>query len=252
MDAMASARASRIGWDAYAEEYQSEHGADLAGFLWGPEGWHEQDLRLLGPAGSLAGLRVLEVGGGAAQCGTWLAQQEGAQVVTFDISPRQLSFAPPHHNLHPVVADAAFLPFADASFDLVFSAHGGFAFIPDLGQAFADVCRVLRRGGSFVASLPHPIRWMLPDTADARHLKIIRPYWDDQPYVETDESGAAVYVEHHHTLEHTLSAVADAGLVLRRVLEPTWKPGRTVQWGGWSPQTSRLYPRTLIVVADKP
>lgn len=251
MDAMASALASKAGWDAYAAEYQRDHGADLTGFLWGPEGWHESDLRLLGPAGSLRGARVLEIGGGAAQCGTWLATTEGAHVVSFDISSAQLSYASAAPTLHLVQADAAFLPFADDSFDLIFSAHGGFAFIPDLISAFADCERVLRSGGRFVASMPHPIRWMLPDTADPQQLRVIRSYWDSEPYVEYDDRDEPVYVEHHHTLAHTLNALTNAGLTLVGIVEPSWKPGREVQWDAWNAQTAALYPRTLIIEATK-
>lgn len=251
MDAAASARASRRGWDAYAATYQRDHGADLEGFLWGPEGWREEDLRLLGPAGSLKGARVLEVGGGAAQCGTWLAAHESAFVVSFDISLEQLRFAQSTDTLELVQADAALLPFHDEAFDVVFSAHGGFAFVPDLLSAFSDCARVLRSGGRFVASLPHPIRWMLPDTADPEQLHIIRTYWDSDPYVEFDDEGQPAYVEHHHTLAHTLNALTHSGMRLVSIAEPTWKPGRTTQWDAWSAATAALYPRTLIVEAIK-
>ena len=251
MDAHESGRASRVGWDAYAAQYQREHGDDLTGFLWGPEGWHESDLRLLGPSGSLRNARVLEIGGGAAQCGAWLAEHEQAVVTSFDISGAQLAFAHHHPRLHLVQADAAFLPFRDDAFDVVFSAHGGFAFIPDLVSALRDCARVLRSGGRFVVSMPHPIRWMLPDTADPNELRVIRSYWDSDPYVEYNDEDEPAYVEHHHTLAHTLNALIAAGLQLVGVVEPTWKPGRETQWDAWNAHTAALYPRTLIIDALK-
>ncbi len=86
--------ASRGWWDRNADEYQDEHGSFLGDdrFVWGPEGLDEEDARLLGPAGSLEGRDVLEIGAGAAQCSRWLAAQ-GARPVALDLSHRQLQHA---------------------------------------------------------------------------------------------------------------------------------------------------------------
>lgn len=264
LDRAATSAASRTGWDAFAAEYQQEHGPVLGGadgvrFIWGPEQVDEADVRFLGPAGSLRGAAVLEVGSGAAQCGRWLARHEGAQVVSSDISGAQLRHAQALQAAHPVApevrlvqADADALPFADASFDLAFSSHGGLAFIEDLGPVFADLARILRPGGRVVASLPHPMRWVLPDGAAPEDLRVIRPYFDAEPYVERDEHGAAVYVEHHHTLEHLLSAVMAAGFVLDLVRELRWPEGNRHSWGGWTPDSGRLVPRTLVIGARVP
>src|SRR6476660_4020659 len=76
--------ANRSWWDAEAGDYYVEHGAFLgdAEFVWGPEGWRESDLGLLG---DLTGRRVLEIGAGAGQCARWVASQ-GASVVATDLS----------------------------------------------------------------------------------------------------------------------------------------------------------------------
>ena len=89
-----SSRASRGWWDRNADEYQSEHGAFLGDdrFVWGPEGLDEAEAALLGPAASLKGKDVLEIGAGAAQCSRWLAAQ-GARPVALDLSHRQLQHA---------------------------------------------------------------------------------------------------------------------------------------------------------------
>ena len=84
-------RANRGWWDDNADWYQTEHGDYLgdARFLWSPEGVYEDEAGLLGP---VSGRRVLEVGCGAAQCARWLVKQ-GADVVGFDLSARQLAHA---------------------------------------------------------------------------------------------------------------------------------------------------------------
>ena len=62
-----STRAQRDWWDREAADYYTEHGAFLgdAGFIWGPEGWSEADLGLLGPGGVAPKGPVLEIGAGA-------------------------------------------------------------------------------------------------------------------------------------------------------------------------------------------
>ena len=59
-----SQRASRAWWDADADDYLAEHGADIGDvdFVWCPEGLREADAQLLG---DVAGRRVLEVGCGS-------------------------------------------------------------------------------------------------------------------------------------------------------------------------------------------
>src|SRR6476620_7189684 len=83
-----TAAANRSWWDAEAGEYYAEHGSFLgdADFVWGPEGWRESELGLLGP---LSGRRVLEIGAGAGQCSRWVAGQ-GASVVATDLSAGML------------------------------------------------------------------------------------------------------------------------------------------------------------------
>ena len=66
-----AAAAARSWWDQHAFEYLDVHGPALKSRLqWGPEGWNEADLGLLG---AVKGKRVLEVGSGACQCSQWLA-----------------------------------------------------------------------------------------------------------------------------------------------------------------------------------
>jgi SAM-dependent methyltransferase len=250
-----SARAHRRWWDAAAPAYLAEHGADLGDtdFLWGPEGLREADAHLLG---DVSGRRLLEIGCGSAPCARWL-RRAGADVVAFDISAGMLSRAAELNRATGIAvpllqADAGALPFADGSVDVACSAFGGLPFVADVEGALVEVARVLRPGGRFVASVNHPMRWPFPDSPDPEDLRVVSSYFDRRPYVETDGEGRTVYVEHHRTVGDWVRAVVGAGLVLEDLVEPEWTPGRTQEWGQWSPARGALVPGTLILCTSRP
>ena len=251
-----SARANRWWWDGEAPAYQAEHGAFLgdADLLWCPEGLREADAHLLG---DVAGRDVLEIGCGAAQGGRWLVTA-GAHVTALDVSlgmlqqSRRLDVRSGVRVERLVQADAQALPFRDEAFHVVMSAFGAIPFVADSARALREVARVLRPGGRVVFSVTHPVRWVFPDDPGPAGLVVQQSYFDRTPYVEVDDRGEAVYVEHHRTLGDRVREVVAAGLVLDDVLEPEWPEGHEREWGQWSPLRGRLLPGTSIWVAHKP
>ncbi|MER5641638.1 methyltransferase domain-containing protein [Kitasatospora sp. NPDC002227] len=250
-----SSRASRHWWDRNADEYQDEHGAFLGDdrFTWCPEGLDEAEAGLLGP---VAGLTVLELGAGAAQCSRWLAAQ-GARPVALDISHRQLQHSRRidlGRGSEPVAvvqADAAVLPFADGSFDLACSAYGAVPFSADTALLMREVHRVLRPGARWVFSVTHPIRWAFPDEPGVEGLTATSSYFDRTPYVEQDAAGHATYVEHHRTLGDRVRELTAAGFRLLDLVEPEWPEQLDQEWGGWSPLRGKHIPGTAIFVAER-
>ena len=250
-----SARANRRWWDAAAPAYLAEHGTDLGDvdFLWCPEGLREADAHLLG---DVTGRRVLEIGCGSAPCARWL-RGAGADVVALDLSAGMLARAAELNrstglDVPLIQADASALPIRDASVDLACSAFGGLPFVADAGSVFAEVARVLRPGGRFVASVNHPLRWPFPDSPDPEDLRVVSSYFDRTPYVETDDDGRPVYVEHHRTVGDWVRAIVGSGLALVDLVEPEWTAGRIETWGQWSPERGALVPGTLILCATRP
>jgi ubiquinone/menaquinone biosynthesis C-methylase UbiE len=256
VDETASRVANRRDWDAYADEYQATHGAFLGdvGFIWGPEGIPESELQVLGP---VAGKDVLEVGSGASQCSRWLVSQ-GAWAVGLDLSHRQLQHSRRIDQESGVVVPvvegtATHLPFADGSFDIVFSSFGALQFVADIERCVAEVWRLLRPGGRFAFSITHPTRWMFPDDPTEGGLTASQSYWDRTPYVEiADDTGAVSYVEHHRTIGDWVRLLADQGFRLLDIAEPEWPEGHERIWGGWSHIRGVLTPGTAIYVAETP
>lgn len=247
--------AGRRWWDANAAEYLGEHGAFLgdALFRWGPEGLTEADAGLLG---DVAGRRVLEVGAGAAQCSRWLRTQ-GADVVATDVSHGMLAGGAPLDAAASVVvpvvqADARALPFADASFDAVFTSFGAIPFVPDAVAVHTEAARVLRPGGRWVFSVTHPLRWAFPDDPTRHGLTAHRSYFDRRPYVEQDAAGRVLYAEYHRTLGDHVRDVVAAGLRVVDVVEPEWPAWNDQVWGGWGPERGAYLPGTAIFVTEKP
>jgi len=256
-EAAETARANRRWWDGAAAGYLAEHGDFLGDhrFVWCPEGLDEARAGLLG---DVAGLDVLEVGCGAAQCARWVAGR-GARVVAVDLSAAMLARgralgrrpgAPRPGGL--VQADARTLPFADACFDVAFSAFGAVPFVADPERIMTEVARVLRPGGRWVFAVTHPVRWAFPDDPGSGGLTVARSYFDRTPYVEEDGEGRVLYAEHHRTLGDRVRDLVAAGFVLDDVVEPEWPRGHERTWGGWSPLRGRLLPGTAILVAHRP
>jgi SAM-dependent methyltransferase len=143
------ARRNREFWDAQADEYQAEHSEFITHeeLRWGLWQIPDSELDILG---DVSRLDVLELGCGAGQC-TVAVSRAGALVVGLDNSERQLEHA--RRNLAAAGVEAELvhgsaesLPFAEASFDLVFADHGANRFADPL--LWVPECgRVLRSGG---------------------------------------------------------------------------------------------------------
>ena len=110
------------------------------------------------------GLRVLEVGCGL---GTDLLQfaSGGSSVVGVDLSGHSVSLAAQHFRVFDAAgtfirSDAEHLPFADSSFDVVYS-FGVLHHTPDTQKAVYECYRVLKPGGKFMLMLYHQSSWLV-------------------------------------------------------------------------------------------
>ena len=192
--------------DVAAEEYDAKWGISF-----GEQG-REQVVgklaKLLGPRPGPFG-RSLEIGSGTGYFSLNLlrAGVVGEAVCT-DISPGMLATLEANAarlgaEVETVACDAAELPFANASFDLVLG-HAVLHHLPALERSFAELHRVLRPGGTLffagepsrqgdrIAALPKRVAWRLPPAwrravgaAPAPHLNGHAPPPGDAHHLES-------------------------------------------------------------------
>lgn len=117
------------------------------------------------PLADLAGKKVLEVGPGAGGHSALFAKH-GAHMTSLDITPARARATEAKFRLmgerasecHAVNGDSENLPFADATFDIVYS-NGVLHHTLDTEKAIAEVLRVLKPGGRAVIMLYCKSSW---------------------------------------------------------------------------------------------
>ncbi len=127
--------------------------------------------------GNPKGRDTLEVGCGAARWSIALAQK-GARAVGLDLSSAQLAQARrllrrSGQRVRLVRGDAERLPFASASFDLVFCDWGAMTFCDPL-RTVPEAARVLRPGGRLVFATASPFRSVVEDRRGYRMGRRLR------------------------------------------------------------------------------
>jgi SAM-dependent methyltransferase len=100
----------------------------------------------------LAGRSVLDIGSGLGGVDLLLASKHGAaEVVGIDVEPQLIAAAGLQDRIRFTLVGEGPLPFPEARFDVVFS-KDAMVHIPGKDALFAEVMKVLRPGGYFVAA----------------------------------------------------------------------------------------------------
>ena len=117
------------------------------------------------------------------------------------------------------------------------------------------MARVLRPGGRFAFFLNHPLL-QTPGSGwiDDQVLDPPEQYWRIGPYLVEDESIEEVEKDVfipfiHRPMSRYVNAMADAGLTLRRMLEPAPPPGFLARAREYEAAAS--IPRLLVLVAER-
>ncbi len=157
--------------------------------------------RLAGQLGITAGMQVLDAGAGLGGPSRYLAETTGCHVVGVDLAPTYVRIAELLAKRAGLADRVSYragsitaLPFADASFDLVWTQHVVMN-IPDRDALYRELRRVLRAGGRLAFHDP-----IAADGGEAPHYPT--------PWAETADDSTLL------TKDATLAALRQAGFIL--------------------------------------
>ena len=206
----------RAAWDANAESWIAWARTPGHDSYW--QFHRDQFLELVPPPGR----RTLDLGCGEGRLSRHL-KEFGHEMTGVDLSPAMLAAAreaDPELETH--LADAAELPFADATFDCVV-AFMSFQDADDLEGAAREAARVLEPGGRLCIAVVHPLNSagsFEGDDADSR-FTIGGSYLEPSFYAdEIARDGLEMtFVSAHRPLQAYAEALFETGLVIERLRE---------------------------------
>lgn len=212
----------------------------------------------LGLLGDLRGAAVLELGCGSGHTLRYLRDtKDVGELWGLDLSGRQIELAQEVLGNHAVIPHLFKGPMdenpglPEEHFDLVLSIYA-LGWCPNIARTTALVRRYLKPGGRFLFSWEHPIYRLVEYDPGSGHHFLSKSYHEEGPTPTSFLSNEAVF--HPRQLSTYLNAVADAGLMVERIIEthPNLSSARPKdhQPGGYYsvPKTS-LVPSTMIVRA---
>lgn len=189
----------------------------------------------------VTGLLGLDIGCGEGENTRHVARR-GARMQAIDVAPTFVHHAKAMEEKEPLgieyqVADAAALPFGDASFDFV-TAFMSLMDMPDLPQALTEIKRVLSPGGFVQASILHPCFCPLyrkpvhAEDGSIRAVEVARYFDSADGEIETWCFSTIPAAEKltvqpfriprfHRTLSGWINLILSSGLVLEGLGEPT-------------------------------
>ncbi len=199
--------------------------------------------------------RILDVGAGEGQISRLAAAGGSSMVVGVDPTDAQTIEATRRGGGPTYLRSMADgLPFADASFDAVVACLV-FEHIEAVDEAVAEVARVLADGGRFAFFLNHPlIQTPGSGWVDDQIMEPPEQYWRIGPYlmesIESEEVARDVFLPFvHRPVSRYVNAMADHGLVLRRMHEPAPPEGFLERAAEY--REAATIPRLLVLVAER-
>lgn len=170
-----------------------------------------------------AGRRTLDLGCGEGRLSRDL-KRLGHDIVGVDASETMLAAA---REVDPAIetqlADAAALPFPNATFDLVV-AFMSLQDVNDFEGAIREAARVLEPGGCFCLAIVHPINSAGQFEGDEPEgaFTIAGSYLDPSYYADNliRDGLELTFVSAHRPLQAYSEAIAEAGLLIERLREP--------------------------------
>lgn len=189
---------------------------------WGPDLPGDDALRLIT---SPKGKKILQLGVGLGHNAVSLALA-GAHVIAVDNDISRIDAARQLAEVNEVKVELHHGDLADLAFvradqiDLALSVYA-LAKADDFDRVLRQVNRVLRTGGAFTVSLPHPA-WLMLDHEPGTGPRVARRYGENTPQ---DVDGVSI---HSRSIAELFSSFARANFRVDALLEPEARSGRSV------------------------
>lgn len=207
---------TREWWEDSSKRYQEDCKIPVD-IHYGPGAPNEKELKLIG---NIKGKNILEIGCGGAQCGIAMAKQ-GAKVIGIDISKEQLNFARDLAEKNNVKINfyqgdiENLKQIKSNSQDLVFTAWA-LHYVENLDKCFKEVYRALKKGGTFILSLPNPISRIIDD----KTLELKESYFKIGKKVLTFSDPNKKFVMYNYTISQVINTLIKTGFTIEKMIEP--------------------------------
>jgi SAM-dependent methyltransferase len=240
---------NRTRWNRMSAEYQRTHAPQLPvdSPTWGVWGLPETELKILG---DVAGRDVLEIGCGGAQWSICLARA-GARATGVDLSDEQIAYARSLAEREGIEVrlerlNAEELPYADASFDVVFCDHGATSW-GDPRRVVPEAARVLRPGGLLAFNMATPLVDLCwDDQTDKLGTELKAAYFGMLRF--DDEDGVGFQLPYGDWIR----LFAASGLVVEDLVELRPPEGATSTYDFTTVEWARRWPAEHIWKARRP
>lgn len=191
--------------------------------------------------GDVTGLRMLDAGCGEGRFARMLAER-GASVTAFDFSHRMIELARQYESESPLGiiyfhADMADISTLESDTFDVAVAYLSLVDVEDYEHGVAEISRVLKPGGRFLFSIPHPCFCTPQSEWVAREPGVVPVRDKDRLYRKVDNyfpasevrfrmwpTAPAETINYHRPLSYYARACRKAGLLIRDLVEPTPDP----------------------------
>lgn len=172
------------------------------------------------------GKNVLDLGCGYGWHCIYAKEQGAAKVIGIDLSEKMIEKA--KQNSKQLVIGYHQMPvediqFEDEEFDIVFSSLT-FHYIANLSAVFSKIHRFLKKGGSFVFSMEHPVftskkeqDWFTDESGNRLHWPV--DHYQNEGIRQTNFLGHNV-VKYHRTVASIINAVIESGFTIQQISEP--------------------------------
>lgn len=231
-------------FEQYAQMTRSREGLAGAGE------WHQ--LKEMFP--TLSGRKVLDLGCGYGWHCKYAAEQGADEVLGIDASERMIREAirrNPDERITYRIQSIEEYGYPEEAWDCVVS-NLALHYIEDIDDVFQAVYRTLKKGGTFLLNIEHPVftagtgqDWICDEKGEPLYWPVDDYFYPGQR--KTHFLGCEV-IKYHHTLTQILNGLLGCGFELRRV-EEAQPPEEMMGLPGMKDEMRR--PMMLMIRAEK-